>query len=152
MNPLFALAAIQSVGSLVSSLTAPPAPPLPPIGRSKGAAGAIGKAPKRVDGFEALLRSELSARKEKSMPVQIAPDAAQKLAQRGVRLDEVQLKRLSEAVDEASLKGGQRALVLMDGMAYVVDLRDRTVVNVEDRNRLAGLGDLRVDAVVEAKS
>ena len=152
MNPLFALAAIQSVGSLVSSLTAPPAPPLPPIGRSKGATGAAGRAPKRVDGFEALLRSELSARKEKNMPVQFAPEAAQKLAQRGVRLDETQLKRLSEAVDEASLKGGQRALVLMDGMAYVVDLRDRTVVNVEDRNRLAGLGDLRVDAVVEAKS
>jgi len=55
-------------------------------------------------------------------------------------------------VDEASLKGGQRALVLMDGMAYVVDMRDRTVVNLENRNRLAGLGDLRVDAVVEAKS
>ncbi|MBI2131479.1 MAG: hypothetical protein HYT99_01445 [Candidatus Tectomicrobia bacterium] len=70
----------------------------------------------------------------------------------GARLDEVQLGRLARAADEAALQGGQRALVLMDGMAYVVDLRDRTVVNVENRNRLASLGDLRVDAVVEAKS
>ena len=152
MDPLFALAAIQSVGSLVSNLTAPPAPPLPPAGKSKGAAGALAASPKRRDGFENLLRTEMSARKEKSMPVQFAPDAAQKLAQMGVRLDETQLSRLGRAVDEAGLKGGQRALVLMDGMAYVVDMRDRTVVNLENRNRLAGLGDLRVDAVVEAKS
>src|SRR3990172_7146726 len=106
MDPLFALAAIQSVGSLVSNLTAPPAPPLPPAGKSKGAAGALAASPKRRDGFEDLLRTEMSARKEKSMPVQFAPDAAQKLAQMGVRLDETQLSRLGRAVDEAGLKGG----------------------------------------------
>ncbi|MBI2177633.1 MAG: hypothetical protein HYU38_04705 [Candidatus Tectomicrobia bacterium] len=152
MNTLLALAAIQSVGSLVSSLTAPPAPPMPPAGKLRGTAGVLTAAPKRKDGFESLLRSELSARKEKNMPVQFSPGAAQKVAQMGARLDEAQLGRLARAADEAALQGGQRALVLMDGMAYVVDLRDRTVVNVENRNRLASLGDLRVDAVVEAKS
>ncbi|MBI3128967.1 MAG: hypothetical protein HYZ11_15280 [Candidatus Tectomicrobia bacterium] len=150
MNPLLALAAVQSVGSLVSSLTAPPAPPLPPAG-GKLRGGAL-SAPQRRDGFEEILRTEMAGRKEKAMPVQFAPEAAQKLAQRGTRLDGAQLNRLSAAAEEASLKGAQRALVLMDGMAYVVDLGDRTVVNVEDKNRLAGLGDLRVDAVVEAKS
>jgi len=153
MNPLLALAAAQSVGSLVSSLTAPPAPPLPPAGgKLRGGAGAL-SAPQRRDGFEEILRTEMAGRKEKAAPpVRVSPEAAQKLAQRGTRLDEAQLKRLSAAAEEASLKGAQRALVLMDGMAYVVDLRDRTVVNVEDKNRLAGLGDLKVDAVVEAKS
>ncbi|MEK7681830.1 MAG: hypothetical protein AAB369_03285, partial [Chloroflexota bacterium] len=80
------------------------------------------------------------------------PEASQKLAQMGVRLNEAQLERLSGAVEEAARRGGQRALVLMDGAAYFVDMRDRTVVNVEDKNRLASLGELRVDTVVEAKS
>ncbi|MEK6712482.1 MAG: hypothetical protein AABZ64_18085 [Nitrospinota bacterium] len=152
MQTLLALAAFQSVGSLVASLTAPPAPPMPAAGQGLGPASGPLAAPKRRDGFEDLLRAELAGRREKNAPPAFTPEASQKLAQMGVRLNEAQLERLSGAVEEAARRGGQRALVLMDGAAYFVDMRDRTVVNVEDKNRLASLGELRVDTVVEAKS
>jgi len=54
--------------------------------------------------------------------------AQNRLDQRGVRLQESDLRRLEDAVNKAAEKGSKDSLVLMDDLALVVSVRNRTVI------------------------
>jgi len=86
------------------------------------------------------------------LPLRFSQDASQKMGERGIRLTEAQFEKLLGAVEEAAAKGSQRSLILMEGLAFVVDVQNRTVVDLADRNRLGDLASMRIDSVVEAKS
>jgi flagellar operon protein len=54
--------------------------------------------------------------------------AEQRLAARGVSFDSAQLSRLQGGIDAAAAKGSREALVLVDSVAMVVAVSNRTVV------------------------
>lgn len=54
--------------------------------------------------------------------------AANRLAERNIRLTEQQLARLAEGTDKASGKGIKEPLVLIDDMAFIVSTGSRTVI------------------------
>lgn len=56
------------------------------------------------------------------------------MATRAIHFGQNQLKRLEQAVDKAASKGGQDSLILMDGLALIVNIRNRTVVTAIDRS------------------
>jgi flagellar operon protein len=60
---------------------------------------------------------------------------AQERAQlRNIKLNENQLARLGSGVEKASAKGSREALVLVDNVAAVVNVPNKTVITVTDTN------------------
>ena len=60
--------------------------------------------------------------------IRFSAHAQARLDSRGVSFDSGQLARLQSGVDAAAAKGSREALVLVDSVAMVVAVRNRTVV------------------------
>ncbi len=66
--------------------------------------------------------------------VRFSAHAQRRMATRAIHFGQSQLKRLEQAVDKAASKGAQDSLILMDGLALIVNVRNRTVVTAIDRS------------------
>jgi flagellar operon protein len=76
--------------------------------------------------------------------------ATERLAQRGVSLDASQMRRLEHSVTQAAQKGSRSALVLVDRVAMIVAVPERTVVTAMPTDQ-AGQGIFtNIDAAVVA--
>jgi len=64
--------------------------------------------------------------------LRISGHAAKRMRSRGLELQQPAMDRLSNAVDQASDKGSNEALILMDGVAFVVSVPNRTVITAHD--------------------
>ncbi|MFA7297232.1 MAG: TIGR02530 family flagellar biosynthesis protein [Dehalococcoidia bacterium] len=76
--------------------------------------------------------------------------AARRMEQRGVHLDEAHLRRIDSAVDQAQAKGSRDSLILMDDLALVVSITNRTVVTAVDQASQKEHVFTNVDSVVIA--
>jgi len=65
---------------------------------------------------------------EKVYTTRFSAHATARLRQRNLELSDHQLQRLDRAVDRAAAKGSKDALVMMDGTAMVVSVKNRTVI------------------------
>ena len=54
--------------------------------------------------------------------------AARRLSRRGIEVDSAQAQKLVTAIDRAAAKGSRTSLVLMDELALLVRIPERTVV------------------------
>ncbi|MBQ0042253.1 MAG: flagellar protein [Lachnospiraceae bacterium] len=61
--------------------------------------------------------------------------ATSRLAQRNIDLSDAQLERLEEGVAKADRKGIQDSLVLMDDLAFIVNVKSNTVITAMDQTR-----------------
>jgi flagellar operon protein len=64
--------------------------------------------------------------------VRFSGHALDRVRRRGIDLDPDVLRRLGAGVDRAAAKGSRDAVVLVDGTAFVVGVRSRTVVTAVD--------------------
>jgi len=78
--------------------------------------------------FEASLQRALG----REPKVRFSGHARNRLASRGVELDGADVRRLEEAVDKAAAKGSRDSLILMDDLALIVSIKNRTVVTAVD--------------------
>lgn len=62
--------------------------------------------------------------------------ALARMEERSIRLAEQDIGRLARAVDKAAEKGARESVVLMDELAFVVSIRNRTVITVVDGENL----------------
>jgi flagellar operon protein len=76
--------------------------------------------------------------------------AQKRLETRDITLTDEGLARLSSAVDKAEKRGGRESLVLMDEMAFIVNVRDRVVVTAMDANQRGEGVFTQIDSVVLA--
>lgn len=63
--------------------------------------------------------------------------AQQRLQKRDIHLVPAQSQRLEQAIHSAADRGAQQSLVVLDGIAFIVNVRQRTVVtalDVDNRN------------------
>ena len=58
--------------------------------------------------------------------------ATQRMEQRGMDIDATRMERLNRAVDQAEAKGSRDSLILLDELALVVSVQNRTVVTAVD--------------------
>ncbi|MGI6208634.1 MAG: TIGR02530 family flagellar biosynthesis protein [Anaerolineae bacterium] len=105
--------------------------------------------PQSVEGatFGQVLERETS----KAGALRFSKHAQARLQQRGVTLDAQGLERLEGAVEEAASKGARDSLVLMDDLALIVSVRNRTVVTAVDAASRKGGVFTNIDSVVLAK-
>ena len=82
--------------------------------------------------------------------IRFSAHAQTRLHSRQIALQPSHLERLHGAVQKAAGKGSRDALVLMDDMAMVVSVKNRTVVTVVDRENLKDNVFTNIDSAVIA--
>ncbi|KYZ77620.1 flagellar protein [Anaerosporomusa subterranea] len=96
-----------------------PIPPLSGQSRTKSAEIAIKST------FGQVLEKELT-------DVKFSQHAKERLQVRNIKLGQAELAKLTAAVDKAAAKGARESLVLMDNVALVVSVKNRTVITAVD--------------------
>lgn len=66
--------------------------------------------------------------------VKFSKHAANRLTDRNIELSEGQLDRLNSGMRQASKKGINESLVLVDDMAFIVNIKNSTVITAMDKN------------------
>lgn len=83
------------------------------------------KIEKKAEGssFQQTLQNKLS-----SLELTFSKHALEQIRHREIRLDEAGIKKLNEGVHNAREKGIRESLMLMDNVAYVVSIKNATVI------------------------
>ena len=76
--------------------------------------------------FEDVLR-------QTQKPLKFSKHATQRLSQRNINLSDEQNIRLTNGVTEAEKKGVNESLVLVDNLAFIVNVPNKTVVTAMDQ-------------------
>ncbi|MBD3176258.1 MAG: hypothetical protein GF320_13855 [Armatimonadia bacterium] len=82
--------------------------------------------------FADVLRSQQTATPTEAEPLKFSGHAQSRMESRGIRLSSDDVARIEGGVDRAATKGGRESLVLMDDLALVVSVKNRTVITVID--------------------
>jgi flagellar operon protein len=82
--------------------------------------------------------------------VQFSNHAVQRLQRRGIAVDAATLDRLNAGVDRAAGKGSRDAVVLVDQTAFVVSVRNKTVITAVDREHMRDHVFTNIDSAVIA--
>ena len=67
-----------------------------------------------------------------SEALKFSSHALKRLEQRGISLSGADVDRLETAMDKVQAKGGKDSLILMDDLALIVSIKNRTVVTALD--------------------
>jgi len=117
----------------------------PPAADPRGAAGAMGAEKAHPSPFCDVLAQELGR-----SPVRLSQHAQERLQTSGVALGANEMQRLGQAVDVAASKGARQSLVLLDGTALIVSVKNRTVVTAVSGERMRGNVFTNIDSAVIA--
>ena len=117
----------------------------PGISGPAGVGGTGSGAPATVDA--ARFGQLLDARR---IGVQFSNHAVQRLQRRGISVEPGTLQRLDEAVGRAAGKGARDAVVFVDGTAFVVSVRNKTVITAVDRDHMRDHVFTNIDSAVIA--
>ncbi len=82
--------------------------------------------------------------------VQFSNHAVQRLQRRSINVEPGTLQRLDEAVNRAAGKGARDAVVFVDGTAFVVSVRNKTVITAVDRDHMRDHVFTNIDSAVIA--
>ncbi|HEV2812223.1 MAG TPA: TIGR02530 family flagellar biosynthesis protein [Solirubrobacteraceae bacterium] len=82
--------------------------------------------------------------------VQFSNHAVQRLERRGIAVEPGTLQRLDDAVGRAAGKGARDAVVFVDGTAFVVSVRNKTVITAVDRDHMRDHVFTNIDSAVIA--
>ncbi|WP_040682955.1 TIGR02530 family flagellar biosynthesis protein [Thermosinus carboxydivorans] len=64
--------------------------------------------------------------------IKFSQHALQRLQSRNIQLNQTELVKLNSAVEKAARKGAKESLILMDNLALVVSIRNKTVITAID--------------------
>jgi flagellar operon protein len=81
-------------------------------------------------------------------PLKFSAHATQRLNDRKITLDPKTMAKVSEAVDKAEAKGLEDTLVLTGDAAFIVSVKNRTVITALDKNNLSGNVFTNIDGAV----
>lgn len=83
-------------------------------------------APQKTAGFDSLLADRLK----------VSGHAQTRLESRDIALDKAQWDRVLSGVDKAAEKGAQSSLVMLDDVALIVSVKNRTVITAMDQAQM----------------
>jgi flagellar operon protein len=111
--------------------------PVGPLGGAAATAPARRADAPPAPGFDRLLASRLRPSAEADA-LRWSAHAVQRLTQREITVTPDMQQRLEGAVDRLAAKGGRESVVVLDRMAFVVSVQNRTVITAVDQ---AGMRD-----------
>ncbi len=83
-------------------------------------------------GFDSVLKNAVN----NVQGVKFSKHAEARLKSRNIQIDTSQMNRINEAVSKAEQKGVKESLVLMDSIAMVVSVKNRTVITAVNNEEL----------------
>lgn len=83
-------------------------------------------------------------------PIKFSKHASGRLSERNIQLSDSQLGRLNAGMQAASEKGIQESLVLVDQLAFIVNVKNQTVVTAMDQKDTAQNVFTNIDGAVIA--
>ena len=83
--------------------------------------------------------------------VRFSNHAQKRLQIREIQLSQDNVERLSTAIDKAEKRGGKNSLVLVDDLAFIVNVQDRLVVTAMDKSSSGEGVFTQIDSVVIAE-
>jgi flagellar operon protein len=100
--------------------------------------------PKIATAFQTLLEKQLQSGRD----IVFSKHAASRVAQRNIELSESHLSRLNEGFRLAEQKGLQEPLILIDKTAFIVSVKNNTVVTTVQEDDLKGSVFTNIDGTV----
>lgn len=91
------------------------------------------------ESFQAVLEDKM---------LKFSGHASKRLEQRGIEFNPEQLRKLGSAIDKVAAKGSKESLVLMQDMALIVNVRNRTVVTAVDGGSMKDNVFTQIDSAV----
>lgn len=88
--------------------------------------------------------------KDSAEKIKFSNHAQKRIQTRNINLTEDGLSRLSNAIDSADKHGGKESLVLVDDLAFIINVKDRLVVTAIDNNKIGDGVFTKIDSVVIA--
>lgn len=123
--------------------------PLPGVAQAQ-INGGVGGAASRGNAIPGERFGAVLARSEDA-PLTFSGHATRRMEQRGVQLDDERMRRLETAVGRAEAKGSRDSLILLDDLALVVSIQNRTVVTAVDEASQKEHVFTNIDSVVIAE-
>ena len=89
-------------------------------------------------GFEDLLKEKTGpgTKEIESARLQFSNHAVERMRSRGISLEPGDIDRITQAVDKAQGKGSKETLILMGDSAFIVNVKNKTVVTAMDRQMM----------------
>ena len=133
-------------------------PNVGPIQPQQGA-GSAASLPKGADGgaFEKLLRGQLggtapaspdASGKIEPGQLKFSSHALSRIKDRGIPMGSELMQKLETAVNTAAEKGSREALVLSKDAAFIVSVKNKTVITAVGRDQMAGNVFTNIDSTV----
>ena len=116
-----------------------PVAPEPPINRKDSN---IKKTDSELD-FKEVLRQKLPPE-----GVKFSSHCLKRLEQNNIQVSSQQMDKLNNAVDKAESKGSRESCIVMDDMAFIVSVNNRTVITVVDGPRMKDSVFTNIDSAV----
>jgi flagellar operon protein len=95
-------------------------------------ASVLQKSQQTSGGFGDILSEKL----KETSGLKFSKHAEQRLQSRNINLTEAQKDKINKAVSKADEKGVKDSLVMMDNLAFVVNVKSRTVITAVNSNEL----------------
>ncbi|MCG7376926.1 MULTISPECIES: TIGR02530 family flagellar biosynthesis protein [Paenibacillus] len=80
--------------------------------------------------------------------LKLSNHAAKRLEQRGIELKSEQMQQIGTALDKAAAKGAKESLILMQDLAFIVNVKNRTVVTAMDSESMKNNVFTQIDSAV----
>ncbi len=132
---------VSEIDTLLNGLSA-----VNPVGSPASVQKHVPASPKRGPEFENIFEHTL----RDTQPVTFSSHAQNRLLHRQISLSDPQMARLEKGVSSAADKGGESSLVLLDNLAFIVSVRNRTVVTALDQSQTGSHVFTQIDSAVIA--
>ena len=109
---------------MVREILLPPSP-VRPLSPTEGTTATGSQQPVEGPSFQQVLQEKIDA-------VQFSAHAQQRLKTRNIELSQADVSRINDGLNRAEAKGAKESLILMDQLAFVVSVPNRTVVTAMD--------------------
>ena len=103
---------------------------------------------KQTDGKSSAFEQILDQKLPSSEGVKFSQHAQDRLRSRGITMNETEIGQLNTAVNNVAQKGGKDSLIMMGDAAFVVSVKNRTVVTAMDRSQMQGNVFTNIDSAV----
>ncbi|KIH77563.1 flagellar operon protein [Geoalkalibacter ferrihydriticus] len=121
-------------------------PPVYPTAPQPPPPGARQPAKPQGTSFDEVLRGQLKGPQE----LQFSRHALARMESRGINFGPAEMGRIESAVQSVQAKGGRDSLVMLDGNALVVSVKNSTVVTVVDQQSLKNNVFTNIDSAIIA--
>lgn len=83
--------------------------------------------------------------------LQFSQHAQQRLEQRGISLNSVELGKIETAVDKAEAKGAKESLIMYQDVALIVSIQNKTIITALDKEAMQDHVFTKIDSAVIVK-